>query len=121
MPTQDLVAAFDAAQDRYVESVDQLVPLLVRMAVGAIQDVLPTTHVIEAEGQFTEDSIRILRIRRVLDRSGTVLFDAAVGHDDRPVEETIDEVNSEYLDFLLDLTGDTYMGQVTIQIPDPAP
>ena len=118
MPEPDLVAAFDVAHDRYVESVDHLVPLLIRMAVGRVQDALPTTHVLQAEGELTEDWIKTLRIRRVLDRSSAVLFDVTVGHDDQQVEDAIDEVNAEYLDFLMDLTGDTYMGQVTIEIPD---
>ncbi|MEO9164468.1 MAG: hypothetical protein ABI470_02150 [Aquihabitans sp.] len=118
MPEPDLVAAFDDAHGRYIESVDQLVPLLIRMAVGRVQDALPTTHVLEAEGELTEDWSRTLRIRRVLDRSGAVLFDVTVGHDGQQVEDAIDDANSEYLDFLMDLTGDIYMGQVIIEIPD---
>jgi hypothetical protein len=38
-----------------------------------------------------------------------VLFDVAQGAD-RAVEDAIDEVGTEYLDLLLDLTGDAYMG-----------
>ena len=49
--------------------------------------------------------------RRVLDESGTVLFDVAFGHDDERVEALIDEVGVEYLDLPLDLTGDDYMGE----------
>ena len=45
---------------------------------------------------------------------GTVLFDADVGHPDRAVEDAVDAVNIEYLDVLIDLTGDEYMGAATI-------
>ena len=38
------------------------------------------------------------------------------GHDDPEVEAAIDEVNTEYLDLLLDLTGDTYMGVSAIEL-----
>jgi hypothetical protein len=36
------------------------------------------------------------------------------GVTDRAVEDAIDSVNIEYLDVLVDLTGDDYMGAVTI-------
>jgi hypothetical protein len=41
---------------------------------------------------------------------GRVLFDVTVGHEDRAVEDTIDDVNMRYLDPLLDLTGDEFIG-----------
>ena len=36
------------------------------------------------------------------------------GHLDRAVEDALDTVNVEYLDVLMDITGDDYMGSVTI-------
>ena len=45
-----------------------------------------------------------------------MLFDVAEVHDDRRVEDAIDEVYHEYLDLLLDLTGDTFMGFSTIEL-----
>lgn len=47
---------------------------------------------------------------------GTVLFDVEVGHEDARVEQAIDTVNSEYLDLLLDLTGDSYMGPSVVEL-----
>jgi hypothetical protein len=44
------------------------------------------------------------------------LFDVAEGRDDERVEETIDEVGVEYLDLLLDLTGDDYMGSREVEV-----
>lgn len=118
MTNPSLVAEFSAANDRYLKAVDGLVPLLVRIALARVEDVLPTAFELEAEGRFTEDWIRTLHILRILDRNGTVLFDVVAGHRDRQVENAVDEVNSEYLDFLLDLTGDTYMGHVVIDPSD---
>jgi hypothetical protein len=33
---------------------------------------------------------------------------------DRAVEDALDTVNVEYLDVLIDITGDDYMGSVTV-------
>lgn len=81
-----------------------------------VADVLPDATLIELHGEFNEDWLRTLRIRRVLSATGEVLFDVAEGHDERRVEDAIDEVNYEYLDLLLDLTGDTFMGNSTIEL-----
>lgn len=114
MPNPTLDAEFSEAHDRYFEAANALVPLLVRVALSRLGEVLPGAYELEAEGRFTEDWIRTLRIQRVLDQHGAVLFDVGFGHPDRRVEDAIDDVNSEYLDFLLDLTGDTYMDHTTI-------
>ncbi len=42
------------------------------------------------------------------------MFDVEVGDSDRAVEDAVDLVNTEYLDVLVDLTGDEHMGAVTI-------
>ena len=55
-----------------------------------------------------------MRIQRVLDADGRVLFDVETGHPDRAVEDAVDVVDIEYLDVLIDLTGDEYMGHVVI-------
>lgn len=43
-----------------------------------------------------------------------MLYDAAVVADD-DIEDMIDEVGIEYLDVLLDLTGDDFMGTKSIE------
>lgn len=50
----------------------------------------------------------------MLDASRNVLFDVDNGHPDLSVEDAVDMVNTEYLDVLIDLTGDEYMGSTTI-------
>ncbi|MCZ7525812.1 MAG: hypothetical protein M5U14_05120 [Acidimicrobiia bacterium] len=88
----------------------QLAAVVPQVAFGRLTAVLPGASTLQVEGSFNEDWLRVLRIHRVLDESGAVLFDAAESHDRRAVEEAIDEVNTEYLDLLMDLTGDAYMG-----------
>lgn len=118
MPSAALIEQFERAMHRYRSAADDLRPLLVRMALDTVEDVLPGTHEIEVIGQLNEDWTPTLRIQRVLDGDGEVLFDVGFGHDGTRVEETIDEVNIEYLDVLLDLTGDDYMGHRTIDTED---
>lgn len=114
MPDMALSTEYDRARNEHRGAVEVLVPLLVRMALASIAEVLPGAHELEVEGRINEDWIPILRIQRVLDDDGRVLFDVGFGHDDRVVEDMIDEVGSEYLDLLLALTGDDYMGAKTI-------
>ena len=93
-----------------------LAELSERLTIGTLVDVLPGASVVEVYGEFNENWLRTLRIRRVLSADGTVLFDVEQGHDNPQVEAAIDEVNTECLDLLLDLTGDTYMGTATIEL-----
>ncbi len=93
-----------------------LAELAERLAVETLVDVLPGASVVEVYGDFNEGWQRTLRIRRVLAADGTVPFDVEEGHEDPQVETAIDEVNTEYLDLLLDLTGDTYMGASAIRL-----
>lgn len=117
MPDPQLVAEYERARARYRSSVEQLVPLLERVALESMRDLLPDAHRLDVEGRINEDWIPTLRVQRVLDERGAILFDVAFGHDDERVEALIDEVGVEYLDLLLDLTGDDYMGSKAVQAP----
>jgi hypothetical protein len=114
MPNQDLVAEFRRTREQWDSRGQALGPLAERLAFQTVADVLPGAAVIEVRGEINEDLLRILRIQRVLSPAGEVLFDVAEGHDDRRVEDAIDEVDADYLDLLLDLTGDLYMGNHTL-------
>lgn len=118
MPEPSLTAAFDAAQQRHTEAVAELAPLLVEMALATVAEVLPGADTLETEGEMNEDWAFTLRIQRVLDADGRVLYDVGVGHDDPEVESTIDEVGLDYLDLLLDITGEEYLGRKTISRVD---
>jgi hypothetical protein len=114
MPNQSLIEAFDGARERHAAAVADLIPLLIEMALTTVADVLPSAKVLETEGEMNEDWLFTLRIQRVLDGNGRPLYEIAAGHDDAGVEATIDRVGFEYLDLLLDLTGDEYLGNKAI-------
>lgn len=118
MPEPSLTTAFDAAQQRHTEAVAELAPLLVEMALATVAEALPGADTLETEGEMNEDWAFTLRIQRVLDAAGDVLYDVGVGHDDPEVETTIDEVSLDYLDLLLDITGEEYLGRKTLSRVD---
>ena len=66
-------------------------------------------------GETNEDGLDILRIQRVLNAQGDVLYDIERGHPDRAVEDRIDHVGSEYLDQLLDITYGEFFGEHVLQ------
>lgn len=121
MPSPALITEFKAMRSEHASASASLVPVALRMALESIAEVLPGASTLEVFGRINEDWIPILRIQRVLNEQGEVLFDVEVGHDTRLVEDTIDEVGSEYLDLVLDLTGDDYMGSGTIDALDAEP
>lgn len=114
MPSPELIAAFDAANERHNAAVDDFVPLLIEMALASIAEVLPGASALVTEGEMTEDWAFTLRIQLVLDAAGELLHDVSAGHEDPEVETTIDEVGIDYLDLVLDLTGEEYLGRQTI-------
>ncbi len=114
MPSPELIAAFEAASVRHSVAVADLVPLLVEAALATVAEVLPGAEVFETEGEMNEDWAFTLRIQRVLDANGEVLYDIGAGHDDPEVELRIDDVDVEYFNLLLDLTGDDYLGRKTV-------
>lgn len=111
----ELEAEFNRVLDQWQALGNRLGELAEQLAIATLVDVLPGASVIEVHGEFNEDWLRTLRVRRVLAADGGVLFDVEEGHDNPLVEAVIDEVNSEYLDLLLDLTGDTYMGTSVLE------
>ncbi len=117
MPEPSLIEALNAAQERHLEAVADLAPLLIEVALATVAGVLPGTQVLETEGEMNEDWLFTLRLQRVLGTDGAVLYDIGVGHHDPEVETRIDKVGFEYLDLLLDLTGDDYLGRKTVSWP----
>jgi hypothetical protein len=112
----ELEAEFSRVLDEWQALGRTLAELAERLAIETLVDVLPGASVVEVYGEFNEDWLRALRVRRVLTADGGVLFDVEQGHEDPQIETAIDEVNTEYLDLLLDLTGDTYMGASAIRL-----
>jgi hypothetical protein len=85
-------------------------------AFESIAEALPGTKEIVVRGEINEDWIPRLRVQRVADANGGVLFDVESAHDPG-VGATIDGVNAEYLDVLVELTGEDFLGTTTIEQP----
>ena len=115
-PRPQLLTEFDEALTAFQRQGQRLADLTERVTWARLRGALPTASVAEVEGSFDEDWLRVLRVRRILDADGAVLFDVAQGAD-RGVEEAVDEIGTEYLDLLLDLTGDAYMGRRVLTAP----
>lgn len=114
VPDADLIRAYESAREAHRAAVDVLVPLLERMAVETLRERWPEANELQLHGEFNSDWVPTLRIQRVVALDGRVLYDtAAVAEDD--VEDLVDEVGIEYLDLLLDLTGDDFMGARSIE------
>lgn len=114
MPNVQLVADYREARRTHESALTELVPLLRQMAMATLVDVIDGASTIDALGELNEDWVPTLRVQRVLSADSAVLFDVETGHPDRAVEDAVDTVNIEYLDVLIDLTGDEYIGRVTI-------
>ena len=115
MPNQDLVAEFRRRRDQWDALGLALAPLAEQLAFQTVADVLFGAAVADVRGEMNAAGRRILRSQRGLSGEGDVLFAGPEGHDDRRVEDAIDETNADYLDLLLDLTGDLYMGNHTLE------
>lgn len=116
MVDPELEAEFSRVLGEWQSLGSALAALSERLAIETLVDVLPGGSVVEVYGEANEDWVRTLRIRRVVTADGTVLFDVEQGHEDPRVEAAIDEVNTEYLDLLLELTGDAYMEASVIRL-----
>lgn len=116
MPTAALINSFERTRGQWEVAVEALVPLIERIAIETVADVLPGATALEVHGEINEDWLRVLRITCVRSASDEVLFDVVDGRDDPRVQAVIDDVNVEYLDLLMELTGDAYHGDHTLQL-----
>ena len=114
MPSASLIEAFDAARARHAAAVAEFAPLLIEVAFAFVTEVLPNAEVLMVRGEMNEDWALTLRLGRVLDHEGGVLYDVGVGHEDHAVEDMIDQIGVDYLDVLMHLTGDEYLGESSI-------
>jgi hypothetical protein len=88
MPSPSLIEAFDPAGERHAAAVADLVPLLIEMALATVADVLPGAEVLETAGEMNEDWLSTLRIQRVLDGNGDVLYDVGTKITTTPTSRT---------------------------------
>ncbi len=120
MPSPEMVRDYRAARERFDAAAEDLRTHLLAMAFATLSEVLPGAASIQAIGEYDEDMIPTLRIRSVCSASGDVLFDIDDGRSDRTVEDAVDRVDIEYLDVLVSMKGDEYIGSVTIAASEPS-
>lgn len=114
MPADELIERHRAAVAGFTSAVGRLRPVLEAIAVAAVRDVVPTAARLEVLGEMNEDWAWTLRIQRVLDVDGAVLFDGAVGGA-AELEDHLHEVGFDYLDLLLQISGEEYLGRHEIE------
>jgi hypothetical protein len=114
MPSRSLIDRYERARAAHDSAVPTFIEVLIEMIMASLAEVLPRAHQVEVRGEINEDWIPTLRIQRVLDANGAILFDVEDGHDQRTVENLIDELNVELLDPLIEVTGDEFMGRNVI-------
>lgn len=105
----------DELRAAHAKSVERLMPTLIAGALAEVAEVLPGAVSLEVLGETNEDGLDVLRIQRVRNAQGEVLYDIETGQADRAVEDRIDHVGSEYLDQLLDITYGTYFGTSVLE------
>ncbi len=74
MPSADLIEAYRSAREAHRRAVDDLVPLLERIAVEAVRDWWPDANELELHGEYDSDWAPTLRIQRVISLDGRVLY-----------------------------------------------
>lgn len=114
----DVGAGFERARGAHADAVAALVPALIASALAEVAEVLPGATSLEVLGETNEDGLDILRIQRVRNAAGDLLYSINAGHPDRAVEDRIDHVGSEYLDQLLDITYGQYFGEHVLELPE---
>lgn len=100
----------------HADAVVALASALIAGSLAEVADVLPGAVSLEVLGETNEDGLDILRIQRVRNAQGDVLYDIAAGHPDRFVEDRIDHVGAEYLDQLLDITYGQYFRTHVLEV-----
>lgn len=112
----DVRATVDRARETHARAVAGLVAALIAGALAEVAEVLPGAASLEVLGETNEDGLDILRIQRVRNAEGDVLYDIEHGHPDRTVEDRVDHVGAEYLDQLLDITYGEYFGEHVLEV-----
>ena len=79
----DVGARFERARGAHAEAVAALVPALIASALAEVAEVLPEATSLEVLGETNEDGLDILRIQRVRNAAGNVLYNIDAGHPDR--------------------------------------
>lgn len=113
-PDYDLRSRYRDGLDRHSRLGRELVELLPAVSIDLLREVLPRTAAVEVYGEMNEDWLTVVRVERVLSPDGDILFNTTTGHPDRAVEDLIDRIDTEFLDHLVHLAPDAYLGHHTL-------
>ena len=113
-PDHDLRSRYRDGLDRHSRLGRELVEMLPAVIIDLLREVLPDSASVEVHGEVNEDWLTVVRVERVLGTNGDVLFDASTGHPDQAVEDLVDRVDTEFLDHLVYLAPDAYLGHHTL-------
>lgn len=108
MPSPELEADYESAKRNYTQAASRLAEVLEQIAVASVLDQHPTAKRIDVQGEYDEEGGLRLRLQRILDSDvdGSALWDIDEGGD-----EWVDVIDSEYLDWLADITGEDWVGE----------
>lgn len=110
MPMTDDEVALETAKSNYSEAARRLAEMLEVVALGAVKHLFPAAHMITVKGSHGEEGEPRLRLQVILDADANVLWSGDNPADDA-VEDAISAIDMEYLDWLIDITGDEWFGQ----------
>lgn len=114
VPDYELRSRYRTLLDQHSRLGRELTEMVQSVIIDLLREVLPGASAVEVHGQINEDWLSALRVQRALDETGTVLFDVETGHPDRAVEDLIDRLDTEFLDHLVYLAPDAYLGHHTL-------
>lgn len=107
-------ARYDAARTAYHAAAHEYEAAIYNHVGTLVRERFPTAAKANVYGTVNEDGTPVLRVVTIVDAEGKVL--AAVDEPEEAWEDFIDELDTEYLDVLIDLTGDDYLGDNEIEV-----
>lgn len=114
MPTGTTIYAHSQTREAYYRARNEYALTLERMAAEAILELFEKADSVVLQGEDSYDSGPILRIQRILDNAENVLWD--VEDPDEDFEDQLSEIEHEFLDALIDITGDDWYGENSLDI-----
>lgn len=108
--------AYESALRSYRQAQAALEVALMEMASSAIGRAVPAATSVEVQGELNLDGAWTLRISRILGPAGEVLV-GPLGECDASIVEVLEEIETDFLDALMDATGNRLVGVHTWAVP----
>lgn len=105
----------EAARAHHAQATEDLIRVTEQLAFEKLAAVFPGAHTLKMLGdeEGSEFSPRC-RLQKILNRDGRVLFNVEDGAETGAQEETVDEVDTELFDVLIELAFEEYIGECEI-------